>query len=356
MQPNTKKTALQPNTAKKRSASSGKTAATAPKPAVIDGIMDELGEMYKKINNDDDNLIAAEDPDEVTLDEIIADKSLDDETFIIDYGSEDDVPPPTDDDYLSFYEPAEIIGEVLNADNPYFEDAPTDEYANEPKVAVSPKTGKNYDDKKIPEQTISPEPEEEAYEPVNLLDFEEDDLYEAWREAEPLPVLEMQADEENDIITWEEPPLALENETEWEARQTIQTAKKQKQTAKLTGERCRLCGFRLSTASSICTNCGAPVKPKRVFHTLQEAENTNHNLISCRFCGSMVYKRAHKCPKCNNILLKPVYDEVKIQSAAKIKLQKSSQLQFSFTKFLVLTFLVLAIAAMIVWKALLVAP
>lgn len=365
---NTIAPAKQPN--KKSSNYTGQIGKSTPKSNDIGEIMDDIDNLYRQINSANPNDQVSDELDEVSLDEIIAAENLDDETFIIDYGSDDDVPPPTDDDSPVFYEHAAVTGAMADNDEPYF-DADTAPNDAEPALRMLNSRQKSRhaqnDEENTEKDALTAQNEDKTAvaQPSGflLLDPENDEadkLYEAWRTAEPLPGMETGEDVAAETPVWtEELPVSPEAEKAWEKRQAASQKTMQTRLAQAFGLRCQFCHFGLTGNDPCCNNCGAPAQPKRIFHTYQEPGNTNLNLISCCHCGAMVYKRAHACLKCNGVLLKPVYDFVGIKPKTKFarkKQQPKPQAQFSFVKFLIFTILAIAIAAMIVWRALLTTP
>lgn len=335
-----------------------------------DGVMEALGDLYQQINGHDKNSATETLPeDEVTLEEIIARGNMPDETFIIDYGSEDDVPPPSDADYLEFYEPTEILETVVNIDDADL-DANFDSAGIPSKESVSQK---RLNQDILPRQndaalnnttaasTTLTDEHDELLEHRPLLTPEEDELYEAWREAEPLPLLDPEDDEDfalltDDIMAIAEPPISEATNPVRDHRDNITAM------PDFAGARCMFCSHPLEAGGKACGNCGAPINPKRFFHdwahAYAEPGASNPNLVPCRFCGRQVFRRVHVCPKCNNVLLKPVYTPEEIHKSSRSHLAKttSTKQKSGGLKYLLLIFFDIAIAAVIIGKALLQTP
>lgn len=349
-----------------------KFATAKRKPNSDNNIINEIDNLYQQINGRDisDNTEGLPE-DEVTLEEIIAKGNLPDETFVIDYGSEDDVPPPTDSDYLEFHEPSEILETVINIDevdpdkNFDLAGIPSKESADKNALKqdiLPPKKNASGHSRALAASTTLADEHREAATPMTLLEpeSEEDELYEAWREAEPLPLLDPETEDGESL--WLEEEIAISPADDAVAESPKKASLPDAFTdssAKLTGARCIFCNHPLSHGDKMCRNCAAPVNPKRMFHdwahTYSEPGAASQNLVSCRFCGHMVYRRAHECPKCHNTLLKPVYapEEIKVTSRAVKKPIKSKSGRFQY---LALICLAIAIAALIVSKALTQSP
>ena len=369
MKLSSKKIAAQ-NSAPGQKSSKTKFTAAERNTGHADDIINEIGDLYQQINGRDQAYVAEGLPDdEVTLEEIIAEGNLPDETFVIDYGSEDDVPPPTDSDYLEFHEPDEVLETIINVDEVDLDDnfdlagIPSKESADKTdfKHEILPPQNNIYgrnraaaasttladEHREALAQQLSPEPE-----------ANEDGLYEAWREAGPLPLLDPETEDEEPVWQENESPAIQPEDVATNITEPAATPGAFTDSGnKLTGARCMFCNHPLSHGDVMCRNCAAPINPKRMFHdwahAYAEPGAANPNLVSCRFCGHMVYRRAHECPQCRNTLLKPVYSTEEIMATSKtaktkpIKRKKSGWFQY-----LALICLAIAIAALIINKAL----
>lgn len=349
--------------------SQAKAVSTERQPGFEDGIINGIDSLYQQLNTsaqarDTESLSE----DEVTLEEIIAKGSMPDETFVIDYGSEDDVPPPTDSDYLEFHVANEVLETTVNVDeislNEDF-DLPgaiskksADKSDSEQDV-LSPHQSRSGRNQAAAASTTLADEHSEAF--VSSLWLESEDDSEL-HEAALLPLLDKKIRNEKPIWADHEIAATAMEDAAADISEPFSTsgafADSDKKVADVF---CMFCNHPFfSKNDGICQNCAAPVKPKRMFHdwghAYSEPDTANPNLVSCRFCGHIVYRRAHKCPKCQNILLKPVYAPEEIKVTFKNAKAKPIKRKLGWFKYWALICLAIAIAALIVSKALTQAP
>lgn len=136
-------------------------------------------------------------------------------------------------------------------------------------------------------------------------DQQYDDWNAAWNEGEPVPIISFEDEDGNPIWNDNPEPAASPMPFAAEIAEPRPPAAKHPQ-----GAACRFCGRIIRPGNALCGNCGAPARPRRLFHDLGEnykGGKHNPNLVSCGVCRQFVYRRARFCPHCGELLLKPVY-------------------------------------------------
>lgn len=342
-------------------------AAAARKPMYIGGVTPKIDDLSLEINDHDfaqDAISPSE--DEVTLAEILAGGNMPDETFTLGYDSDNEAPPPNDDDYVKFHAidsatESIITGEDVDFDENFnlnFPAAPNDtedltfrqtplaplKKASRRSLAAATSTTLAQEHREALTPHLPPKPAEDA--PLKIQ-----------HGVRPLPPPAAGSKAETVLLLMEEISTTPSSNTlKVVGGSLAQPDIFQNANEKAAGANCMFCNHTIGQNAKTCRNCGAPVKPKRLLHDwvhiYSEHGTVNPNLVTCRFCGHMVYRRAHVCPRCQNILLKPVYTDTESIMASQTTLSKPLKLQPRWFQYIALIALALAIAALIINKAL----
>lgn len=307
--------------------------------------------------------------DEVTLAEMLADGNLPDETFTIEYGGDDEVPPPNDADYVKFQATdslpeAFINAEIFDFDVNFNFDIPASQNSADdlafPPTPLPPLPKSSVRSLAAAASTTLAQEHREAL--AFRLPLEPEAVAaaprpETRRKAQPLPPPPPESKTETALLLMEEiAATPSSNGLKAVGGSLAQPDIFQNAKENSTGVQCMFCNHALSPDAKTCRNCAAPVHPKRMLHDwvhiYAKHDTVNPNLITCRFCRHMVYRRAHECPKCHNVLLKPVYTIAGSIMPSQVTPIKPLKLKSNRFLYFALIALALAIAALIISKAL----